>query len=181
MCTVVHNTEFMAKNCGGCSSCAKFLAKRISTAVIYRTGNILHCTLRWEALHTALNGTAHCAEILRNLIPKHHISCHLVPWERSASGTTTCIGCSCGAHKDVLLDLFQSCLGGAPQCQCQAGKVWFLCTIVVFKSWPKHCPRRRLDVFPNQTNSRPVFVCQVLNSAPVQCFRLKWITFWHVL
>ena len=125
--------------------------------------------------------TAHCAEILRNLIPKHHISCHLVPWERSASGTTTCIGCSCGAHKDVLLDLFQSCLGGAPQCQCQAGKGWFLCTIVVFKSWPKHCPRRRLDVFPNQTNSRPVFVCQVLNSAPVQCFRLKWITFWHVL
>ena len=46
LCTVEHSPKFMAKNCAGCSSCAKFWAKRISTAVIYCTGNILRWMLK---------------------------------------------------------------------------------------------------------------------------------------
>ena len=44
--TVVHSQKFKAKNCGGCLSCAKFWAKRINTAVIYCTGDILRWMLK---------------------------------------------------------------------------------------------------------------------------------------
>ena len=38
--------KLYGKHCAGCSSCAKFWAKRISTAVIYCTGNILRWMLK---------------------------------------------------------------------------------------------------------------------------------------
>ena len=86
MCTVVHSQKFMAKNCAGCSSCAKFWANRISTAVIYYTDDILRWMLKlskfgaYTAQKLAQLGEKNSTSALAVLVAFCISGCPMRPW-----------------------------------------------------------------------------------------------------